>query len=767
MPRIQDKDNKESKSPKESKKKHSSSDDESDSDWVPDLESKGEGTLEMQKFMQKMFPSKAGKERLKKLKKLDKLKTRKSKRVAMNKLKNLRKREEESEESSDEAEEEEEKNTTKSKKTRIKSKMRKSSSSFRDKEEDDDEDEDADYEEGDEEDYEEEEEDEEEEYEDEDEEYEDEDEEYDDYEELSKNMKFNIVFTVNEDGSIERYDGENEENELVDYDEEESEIEDEVEEKKGKKYDFKEGDVIMAREKHWDKSYKGIITKVLPKNKYNIKLCDKDLERRNWKGINKKSLTLVNTKEDEEDYVVALEEIKELVSLKKKGKKSLLKKIDELSVAADKKQKEIENKKLEKKQKKNGISFRNLLQNKTTSNDIKFFNSLKPEKQEKLIAELKEVNKHNNVDRPYRITLLESDIPVAYKAMALKKINILNHMDPGSGEYYKIKQWVDGFMQIPFGKYTELPIKMDDGKEKCSDFMDTAMSELNSAVYGLNDAKMQILQYLGQLIANPESVGSAIGICGPPGTGKTTMLRALSAILKRPFTLIAAGGASDGSVFEGHAYTYEGSKPGKFVESLMQLKTMNPIFGVDELDKLSNTPRGDEVSGIFTHAIDTTFNDKFEDKYYSSIKLDLSKAIWVFTYNDERKINPILADRMYKINTEGYNTKEKLTIAKDYLIPKIEKNINFKKNEVVFNDEVLKEIIENYTDGEKGVRNLKRCLEIIFTKLNLFKMMSPNSKLFDGEEVLEVTERFEITNEIIKKLIKKQDINKVPYGLYL
>jgi len=456
-----------------------------------------------------------------------------------------------------------------------------------------------------------------------------------------------------------------------------------------------------------------------------------------------------------------------LVNLKKKGKDTLLKKMDELTIVAEKKRKEEEHFLNEKKQKKNCALFKNLLNNKTASNDVKYFNSLNPDKQHKLLTHLKEISKHNKVDVPYRIKLLESDIPICHKAMALKKINILNNMDPGSGEYYKIKQWVDGFMQIPFGKYTELPIKLDDGKDKCSEFMDTAMEELNSAVYGLNDAKMQILQYLGQLIANPSSVGSAIGICGPPGTGKTTMLRALSAILKRPFTLIAAGGASDGSVFEGHAYTYEGSKPGKFVETIMQLQTMNPIFGVDELDKLSNTPRGEEVSGIFTHAIDTTFNDKFEDKYYSSIKLDLSKAIWVFTYNDESRINPILADRMYKIHTDGYNTKEKVTIAKEYLIPKIEKNINFNKDEIIFSEEVITNIIDNYTDGEKGVRNLKRCLEIIFTKINLFKIMSPKSKLFDDQEILEITENFEVTNDIIKTLIKKQDVNKTPFGLYL
>ena len=139
----------------------------------------------------------------------------------------------------------------------------------------------------------------------------------------------------------------------------------------------------------------------------------------------------------------------------------------------------------------------------------------------------------------------------------------------------------------------------------------------------------------------------------------------------------------------------------------------------------------------------------------------------MFTYNDESKINPILADRMYKIRTNGYNTKDKLTIAKNYLIPKIETNINFKKGEIKFSDEVLTNIIENYTEGEKGVRNLKRCLEIIFTKLNLFKMMSPKSKLFDEEEILDVTEGLEITIKITGKLIKKHDINTVPFGLYL
>ena len=590
------------------------------------------------------------------------------------------------------------------------------------------------------------------------------DEEEEDVEILGKNMKFNIILTV--DGDETLYEDEDEYEDEYEY---EDEDEDESESKsKSGHYMFKIGDIVDAKESHWDEIYRGEVTKVLGDDKYNIKLHDTTLEEQAWDDLSAKNLQLVRQKDDEKGYSEALEELTELINLKKtKGSKGMLKRLEALSAAAEEKDKEVEKENQDKMGRKNVTKFKRLLKNKTNSNDAKYFKGLTFETQSKLLLELKEINKHNNIEKPYRISLLEANIPLSYKAEALKKINILDQMDPGSGEYYKIKQWVDGFMGIPFGNYHSIPVTLSDGKDACRDFMENAMNKLNTVVYGLTEAKMQILQYLGQLIANPDSVGSAIGIGGPPGTGKTSMLRALSEILERPFTLIAAGGASDGSVFEGHSYTYEGSKAGKIVESLIQLKTMSPIFGIDELDKLSNTPRGEEVSGIFTHAIDTTFNDKFEDKYYSSIKIDLSKALWVFTYNDESKINPILADRMYKINTGGYSTKEKIHIASDYLIPKIEQGINFTKGEIVFGDEVLATIIEKYTDGEQGVRNLKRCLEIIYTKINLFKLMKTDSKIFGDEKILTVTPGMEITADIISKLIKNKNVSKTPFGLYL
>ena len=215
----------------------------------------------------------------------------------------------------------------------------------------------------------------------------------------------------------------------------------------------------------------------------------------------------------------------------------------------------------------------------------------------------------------------------------------------------------------------------------------------------------------------PDAIGTAIAIKGPMGTGKTTLVKeGISKILNRPFNLLALGGATDSSYLEGHSITYEGSTWGKIVDILIQSKTSNPIIFFDELDKVSETPKGEEITGILTHLTDTTQNSNFHDKYFSEIELDLSKSLFIFSYNDESRINPILLDRMYKISIKGYETKDKIVIAKKYLLPKIYKQINFNKEDIIINDDVIKYIIENYTDTEDGVRNLKRCLEIYIYK---------------------------------------------------
>jgi ATP-dependent Lon protease len=302
-------------------------------------------------------------------------------------------------------------------------------------------------------------------------------------------------------------------------------------------------------------------------------------------------------------------------------------------------------------------------------------------------------------------------------------------MDFGDTEFFKLRNWVQTFMEIPFGIYRELGVSADN-KGGCNQFMSEAYQTLNTAVYGLDDAKIQIMQMLGQLIVNPLCVGSAIAIQGPPGTGKTSLVKeGISKILGRPFNFIALGGATDSSFLDGHSYTYEGSTWGKIVQILLASKCMNPVIYFDELDKISDTAKGEEIVGILTHLTDTSQNSEFHDKYFSELEFDLSKCLFIFSYNDETRINPILKDRMYRIHTKGYDVKQKVVIAKNYLLPAIRDQIKFTESEVMIPDDVLVYIIDNFCMKEEGVRNLKRCLEIVFTKLNLFRLMDTNSEL--------------------------------------
>jgi len=310
-------------------------------------------------------------------------------------------------------------------------------------------------------------------------------------------------------------------------------------------------------------------------------------------------------------------------------------------------------------------------------------------------------------------------------------------------------------MQIPFGMYKNIPLQLSDGVDKCHDFMEDAKNTLDSAVFGLNDAKLQIMQMLGQWVANPEAVGTAIAIKGPMGTGKTTLVKdGISKILGRDFAFIALGGATDSSFLEGHSYTYEGSSWGKIIDILIQSKCMNPVIYFDELDKVSNTPKGEEIIGILTHLTDTTQNNKFHDKYFSELDFDLSRCLFIFSYNDESKVNPILKDRMYRIQTKGYDLKEKTKIARDYLIPSIKKEVNFNEDDIKINDETIKHIIDKYTEQEQGVRNLKRCLEIIHTKLNLYRLMKPENTIFEKEMKMKIEFPIEVNNEMVDKFIK-------------
>lgn len=559
-------------------------------------------------------------------------------------------------------------------------------------------------------------------------------------------QKFNLIFTIGgpkgknknyviEDDEEDEWDEEWDEEDDEDWEEGDSEDEsdeddyvDDEDEEEDEEDDEEDEEDEEDDEEDNDKKKKN----KSKKDKNNIKFTEMEIEE------NKKMLEDLKAN-NKNNYVT-----KELIKVCEDKIKDLQKSLD---------------KKLQKKKTANVSSFRTKMQNKNIMNDYEFFKKMSIPEQENILKELDEINKICKVEKPYRLTVLEKEIPYEYKACALKKLNMLRFMEPGGGEFYKIKNWIDTFMSIPFDTYKHLPVSMSDGTEKCQEFMENAKSILDSSVYGLNDAKMQIMQMIGQWITNPSAVGSAIAIQGPMGTGKTTLVKeGISKILGRDFAFIALGGATDSSFLEGHSYTYEGSTWGQIVSILIKSKCMNPVIYFDELDKISDTPKGEEITGILTHLTDTSQNNEFQDKYFSEIKLDLSKCLFIFSYNDESKVNPILKDRMYRIHTKGYDLKDKLSICNNYLLPNIRKQILFESEDIIIEDDVVQYIVDNYTDKEFGVRNLKRCLEIIHTKLNLYRLMKPGSSLFDNTTTLEVSfPKFKLTRDIVDKLIKKPD----------
>jgi ATP-dependent Lon protease len=410
---------------------------------------------------------------------------------------------------------------------------------------------------------------------------------------------------------------------------------------------------------------------------------------------------------------------------------------------------------------------------KKKTNETEYFKKkLSNEEQLRAVKDLKEINKHINIDKPYRLALLDSKMPASYKALAMQKLNVLRTMEPSDGEYYKIKNWVDTFMKIPFGIYNDLSVKLTDGIDVCHDFMINAKDQLDKCVYGLDDAKLQIMQMMGQWISNPGAIGTAIAIKGPMGTGKTTLVKeGISKILGREFAFIALGGAGDSSFLEGHSYTYEGSSWGKIVQIIIESKCMNPVIYFDELDKVSDTPKGEEIIGILTHLTDTTQNSQFHDKYFAELDFDLSKCLFIFSYNDESKVNSILKDRMYRIQTKGYDTNEKVIIARNHLIPSIRKQVNFSEEDIIISDDIIRHIAgnERMTNKESGVRNLKRCIEILFTKLNLFRLVKPEAKMFGKTFDLEIEFPVTITQKHVEVFIKgdPDSLNPSLFGLYI
>ena len=277
---------------------------------------------------------------------------------------------------------------------------------------------------------------------------------------------------------------------------------------------------------------------------------------------------------------------------------------------------------------------------------------------------------------------------------------------------------------------------------------------LDDSIYGHKKAKRQIERVIGQWITGKQN-GYCFGFEGPPGVGKTSLARkGLANCLKdqdgssRPFSFIALGGSSNASTLSGHNYTYVGSTWGRVIDILMESKCMNPIIFIDELDKVSRTENGKEIIGILTHLIDPTQNESFQDKYFSGIDIDMSKVLFIFSYNDVSIIDRILLDRIHRVKFDNLTLEDKLEICKHYILPEIFQKMGI-ENVIEFSDEILTFIIETYTQ-EAGVRKLKELLFEVISEINL--EILNNEKEY--ELPIKITEK-DIEHKYFKEKYKK------------
>lgn len=298
--------------------------------------------------------------------------------------------------------------------------------------------------------------------------------------------------------------------------------------------------------------------------------------------------------------------------------------------------------------------------------------------------------------------LKEADLPEDVRKKAEQEFKKLKMMPPASSESSVVRNYIDWILDTPWNKTSRVSIKLDKAEEV-----------LDADHYGLQDVKDRILEYLAVQSRVKKLRGPILCLVGPPGVGKTSLGESIARATGRKFVRMALGGVRDEAEIRGHRRTYIGAMPGKIVQSLAKVEVKNPLFLLDEIDKMAQDFRGDPASALL-EVLDPSQNDKFND-HYLDLDLDLSQVMFICTANS-MDIPPALLDRMEVIRLPGYTEDEKINIAEKYLVPKAIKQNGLKNDEIEIVPEALHSIVQRYT-REAGVRNLEREVNKICRKV--------------------------------------------------
>jgi len=363
-----------------------------------------------------------------------------------------------------------------------------------------------------------------------------------------------------------------------------------------------------------------------------------------------------------------------------------------------------------------------------------------------LISYLLEQQTAGNSLSDFQARVAASNIPESCKQIVHKR---LANTDPDKP---KLIEWVESLLSIPFGLFAVSPVTISDPLPKIRGFFDETIKQFNKNVYGLENVKQQIIDYLGQFIAAGSNASPrTLALCGGPGIGKTFLIRhGIADALGRPLRVVNMGGIKDSAHMCGFEYSYANARYGTVVQILIEKQVMNPIILFEEVDKISETRDGQDIQNILMHMTDPEQNKAFQDKYFAGIDIDISKAILVFTLNDPSALSPILLNRLHLVHVPDPTREDKIQIAKHHMILESLKNVNMHPDLVKISDEIYGYILDRYCQGDKGLRTFKRCLETVMLRLNMIRLIG---KDLSGK--LQLTFPVILNTEIVDTILRE------------